>query len=205
MPRKARRLPPSKRRPGDDLVKLLRKKLPRYMGYQAQPNVLYTDPGPPGALCGRIEADLPTPVRPRLLRESPVGPTLPNIRRIQTPLRSDPEPLGSRTPQRLGAAGVPELEKPESRGFNATQTPPPTLRFAGEATDSPEQNQGPVPMDAPVCPLLGQECLADFCVWWDGISRCSLVNLVQETSALAGRLQGLQDWLQYRLGDDPPQ
>lgn len=200
MPRRKRRPKPSEIRPGDELVANLRKKLPKKGGSHSGSS------SPWGV-----------PATPRLLEEDDWSPPVvaPSPRVYQVPLsQSPPRPrpgVSQPVPQQLDffdkqappgprALGVPRLEDAQ----RVVATPPNIPQvLLPEGTPKPPAEETPAVNDAPICPLLGSKCLHEWCEWWDGINSCQLVNLSVTQSHVAGRLQALQDWLTYRLGDHP--
>ena len=111
-----------------------------------------------------------------------------------------PETPVKQAPPRPKTVGVPQLKDTQ----RAVATPPSIPQvLLPEGTPKPPAEETSPTLDAPICPLLGSKCLHEWCEWWDGISACQLVSLAVTQGHLSGRLQALQDWLTYRLGEHP--
>ena len=196
MPRRKRRPKPSEVKPGDELVAKLRKQIPKPggapsssgqpRGYPATPRLLEEeDPRPPAI------SPMPSILREPVYRPRPqprqVSPHQPDQRKQKAP----PGPM---------TVGVPLLKDDQ----RVAAAPPPTPQvFLPEGAPEPSTEEAPATIDAPICPLLGRKCLHEWCEWWDGISSCHLPAVACGLAHQTGQLQGLIDWLHYRLGEHP--
>lgn len=193
--RRKRRPPPSQERPGDAVVAALRKQLKKQGGPRVSSPPPRDYPAAPRVLEEREPAPLPAVPRPQVSKQYHLNPQ-PIAPPVRTPHM---DPLTQQAPPSPKALGVPALGESQ----RAVATPPdiPQVSLPG-GNPKPPAEETPAAIDAPLCPLLGSKCLHEWCEWWDGISQCHLVSLSQQLSQLGGRLQGLQDYLQYRLGTD---
>lgn len=196
MPRRKRRPKPSESRPGDELVAKLRKKLPKKGGLYAVPEVLRSYPAIPQILEEKESSPLVAAPMPRVLCQPP-SRTVPMPRRISS---HQPEVPASQVPPRPKTVGAPHLEDTQRAVANPPSIPQVLLP---EGASKPPAEETPPTLDAPICPLLGSKCLREWCEWWDGVSSCQLVNLAMTQGHTSGRIQALQDWLTYRLGEHP--
>lgn len=196
MSRRKRRPNPSEIRPGDELVAKLRKKLPKKKGLYATPEPLRGYPAIPRVLEEEESSPSFAAPMPRILCHPPTR-AVPMPRGVSS---YQPETPVKQVPPRPKTVGAPQLENTQ----RAVAKPPsiPQVLLPEGTPKPPAEETSPTP-DAPICPLLGSKCLHEWCEWWDGISQCILPGLNAQVGQCVGRVQALQDWLTYRLGEHP--
>ena len=196
MSRRKRRPKPSEIRPGDELIAKLRKKLPKQKGSYAASEALRGYPAIPRMLEEEESSPFSVAPMPRILCQPP-SRTVPMPRSV---LSHQSESLVEQVPPRPKTVGAPQLEDTQ----RAVAKPPSIPQvLLPEGTPKPPAEETSPTLDAPICPLLGSKCLHEWCEWWDGISACQLTCLAVTQGHISGRIQALQDWLTYRLGEHP--
>lgn len=207
MPRRKRREKPSEIRPGTAVAKKLQRELQEYMGTgKPQPTrqVPRGHPAPPRF--DDVEDGMPGPLpaapMPSILRES--RRRAPPTPRTVTP-RIPPQTSVQQAPPSPKAGEVPLQRTERETVVTPSSAPRYSLPEAAYADPLVEAVHEPQQLTAPICPLLGRECLHEWCEWWDGISQCQVGFLAGQLSQSTGRLQALRDWLEFRLGSSPHQ
>ena len=119
------------------------------------------------------------------------------------PVEADP-PFAAAMPEFpafFGTARPRPGKQPEPRPLAIEEEERLPLARQGQPIPLPSEEpaEGRQPDSPPemICPLHGEPCLGPHCAWFDGISQCSITNLVENTSRLIGQISGLKALIEY--------